>query len=91
MELLAAVAEIDADQTPPCCLEIAQLCGRLPVSIWLLASHALRLTKVPVVHVALFEHSGKFDPDLRDWMGGGDTFCSEEGHEIIDDRQGRGF
>ena len=32
MELLAAVAEIDADQTPPCCLEIAQLCGRLPVS-----------------------------------------------------------
>ena len=33
VELLAAVAEIDADQTPPCCLEIAQLCGRLPVSI----------------------------------------------------------
>ena len=32
VELLAAVAEIDADQTPPCCLEIAQLCGRLPVS-----------------------------------------------------------
>ena len=31
VELLAAVAEIDADQTPPCCLEIAQLCGRLPV------------------------------------------------------------
>ena len=28
VELLAAVAEIDADQTPPCCLEIAQLCGR---------------------------------------------------------------
>ena len=25
VELLAAVAEIDADQTPPCCLEIAQL------------------------------------------------------------------
>ena len=33
VELLAAVAEIDADQTPPCCLEIAQLCGRLPVSV----------------------------------------------------------
>ena len=33
VELLAAVAEIDADQTPPCCLEIAQLCGRLPVRI----------------------------------------------------------
>ena len=33
VELLAAVAEIDADQTPPCCLEIAQLCGRLPVSL----------------------------------------------------------
>ena len=31
VELLAAVAEIDVDQTPPCCLEIAQLCGRLPV------------------------------------------------------------
>ena len=28
VELLAAVAEIDVDQTPPCCLEIAQLCGR---------------------------------------------------------------
>ena len=28
VELLAAVAEIDADQTPPCCLEIAQLSGR---------------------------------------------------------------
>ena len=26
------MAEIDVDQTPPCCLEIAQLCGRLPVS-----------------------------------------------------------
>ena len=25
VELLAAVAEIDVDQTPPCCLEIAQL------------------------------------------------------------------
>ena len=25
VELLAAVAQIDADQTPPCCLEIAQL------------------------------------------------------------------
>ena len=89
MELLAAVAEIDADQTPPCCLEIAQLCGRLPVSIWLLASHALRLTIISVV--ALLEHSRKFDSDLRDWMGGGDTFCSEEGHEIIDDGQRRGF
>ena len=61
----------------------------MPVSIWLLASHALRLTIVSVV--ALLEHSRKFDPDLRDWMGGGDTFCSEEGHEIIDDGQGRGF
>ena len=28
VELLAAVAQIDVDQTPPCCLEIAQLCGR---------------------------------------------------------------
>ena len=33
VELLAAVAEIDADQTPPCCLEIAQLCGRLPLCL----------------------------------------------------------
>ena len=42
VELLAAVAEIDAEQTPPCCLEIAQLCGRLPVSnrFLLFAIHA---------------------------------------------------
>ena len=31
--LLTAVAEIDADQTPPCCLEIARLCGRLPLCL----------------------------------------------------------
>lgn len=29
--LLAGVAEIDTAQTPPACLAIAQLCGRLPL------------------------------------------------------------
>ena len=33
MELLAGVAEIDASQLPPECLEIAQLCGRLPLCL----------------------------------------------------------
>lgn len=29
VELLANVAQIDTDQVPPICLEIAQLCGKL--------------------------------------------------------------
>jgi hypothetical protein len=33
VELLAGVAEIDASQLPPECLEIAQLCGRLPLCL----------------------------------------------------------
>ena len=33
VELLAVVAEINGEQTPPCCLEIAQLCGRLPLCL----------------------------------------------------------
>ena len=33
VELLAGVAELDVDQVPPMCLEIAQLCGRLPLCL----------------------------------------------------------
>ena len=33
VELLAGVAEIDAASIPPVCLEIAQLCGRLPLCL----------------------------------------------------------
>ena len=33
VELLAGVAEIDASQLPPECLEIAQMCGRLPLCL----------------------------------------------------------
>ena len=33
VELLAGVAEIDASILPPECLEIAQLCGRLPLCL----------------------------------------------------------
>ena len=33
VELLAAVAQLDDDNVPPCLLEIAALCGRLPVSV----------------------------------------------------------
>jgi hypothetical protein len=33
VELLASVAELDDDQVPPICLEIAQLCGRLPLCL----------------------------------------------------------
>ena len=29
VELLANVAQLDTDQVPPICLEIAQLCGKL--------------------------------------------------------------
>ena len=32
VELLASVAELDG-QIPPVCLEIAQLCGRLPLCL----------------------------------------------------------
>ena len=73
VELLAAVAEIDADQTPPCCLEIAQLCGRLPVrgSVCVL-SVVVRADARFVYFVALLEHSRELNPDLRQWMGGGD-------------------
>ena len=47
VELLAAVAQIDFDQTPPCCLEIAQLCGRRACGIlcrmYLIGLHAVPL------------------------------------------------
>ena len=33
VELLASVAELDDNQVPPICLEIAQLCGRLPLCL----------------------------------------------------------
>ena len=33
VELLVAVAEIGHGQIPPCCLEIAQQCGRLPLCL----------------------------------------------------------
>ena len=33
MELLAGVAELDDGQIPPALLEIAQLCGRLPLCL----------------------------------------------------------
>ena len=73
VELLAAVAEIDADQTPPCCLEIAQLCGRLPVrgSACVFSCILHGLTRF-VYFAALLEHSRELNPDLRQWMGGGD-------------------
>ena len=61
VELLAAVAEIDADQTPPCCLEIAQLCGRLPVGLLV----CFVMTTDEVCMAALLEYSRKFNPDLR--------------------------
>ena len=32
VELLANVAQLDTDQVPPICLEIAQLCGKLQFS-----------------------------------------------------------
>ena len=73
VELLAAVAEIDADQTPPCCLEIAQLCGRLPVrSAACVFSDVVQADAWFVYFVALLEHSRELNPDLRQWMGGGD-------------------
>ena len=33
VELLAGVAELDCATIPPSCLEIAQLCGRLPLCL----------------------------------------------------------
>ena len=46
--LLAAVAQLDADQLPPVCVEIAQGCGRLPlclnvrsISFWRVAEAGL--------------------------------------------------
>ena len=54
VELLAAVAEIDADQTPPCCLEIAQLCGRCESILVSISSNW------SVCSTALSEHSRKF-------------------------------
>ena len=86
VELLAAVAEIDADQTPPCCLEIAQLCGRLPlclnvrcsVRVWCVAEADL------VCWLCLADR-WEFDQDFRRRLGGGDPVDTEEGHEESDD------
>ena len=33
VDLLAGVAELNASQLPPACIEIAQLCGRLPLCL----------------------------------------------------------
>ena len=38
VDLISAVAGLGADSVPPCCLEIAALCGRLPVGIACLLS-----------------------------------------------------
>ena len=71
VELLAAVACIDADQTPPCCLEIAQLvlliCCHFAFSQPLVCWYMLVWSFTFVL-----EHRGEFNPHFRQWLGGGD-------------------
>ena len=50
VELLAGVAEIDASQIPPACLEIASLCGRLPLCLSIGATLRLYLSSLPLTH-----------------------------------------
>ena len=47
VELLASVAEIDSSQIPPVMLEIAQLCGRLPLCLGIVGFVLLHIYSFP--------------------------------------------
>ena len=92
VELLAAVAMIDGDQTPPCCLEIAQLASSIlsfcPARFSLIVSLFLSVWSLALV----LKHCGKSNPHVRRaGVGRRDSVDSEEGHEESKHWQRRQF